>query len=369
MLPPFLLFYKGGILKNLFLLCFLFSFSSISFAQMNWKVEIPGYYSTGSATDQKGNIYISSTTNQLFSINKDGKINWKLDNVGSHPSIGRDGTIYVATTRTVNAINPDGSIKWTFTQVPNALKIFGPEVGPDGNIYAVATEGLGAFSLTSEGDLRWSLFEKYNRQNTVKAKLSFGFNEVKLQLYYYANNAFKAIDTTTGKLLTGYSGGLDPLTAPNGNIHIGTRAYAPNGKLLWNADIPTAFATLLDIDSLGNSYYNEYSSKLHVTSMDGSYLRSLFMPKNHYLTNAKASPASDVVLLTVATKNGTYLHALEAFNLNTLWFYNFSSRESMPVIGHIELYAPTGKAVYVTSTSASFGEKFYLHSFKSSLKD
>lgn len=40
-------------------------------------------------------------------------------------------------------------------------------VGPDGNIYSVAVERIGAFSLTPQGTLRWSKPEPYDAQAPI----------------------------------------------------------------------------------------------------------------------------------------------------------------------------------------------------------
>ena len=74
------------------------------------------------------------------------------------PSIGLDGTVYVADSSTITAINPNGSLKWTFTEPPGGQGVIaGPTVGPDGNIYAVTDlGGLGALALSPAGQLLWS---------------------------------------------------------------------------------------------------------------------------------------------------------------------------------------------------------------------
>ena len=62
------------------------------------------------------------------------------------------------------ALNNDGTTKWTYSWTPSGINTHievGPSVGPDGNIYAVtgiggSATGIGAFSLTADGNLRWS---------------------------------------------------------------------------------------------------------------------------------------------------------------------------------------------------------------------
>ena len=56
---------------------------------------------------------------------------------------GPDGTIYFgASVNKIFAVNPDGTLKWTITDPSGAQVGAGPDVGPDGKIYAV-TEDAG----------------------------------------------------------------------------------------------------------------------------------------------------------------------------------------------------------------------------------
>jgi hypothetical protein len=129
-----------------------------------------------------GTIYVYDVGGNLYSLTPAGTLNWVF-NVsaagGIHelgpPALGHDGTIYVPALLPsggtfpggIVAVNPNGTLKWKFAQ-PEGLGgksiIAGPGVGPDGNVYAVIElGGLGAFSLTPAGTLRWSdgLFSTY----------------------------------------------------------------------------------------------------------------------------------------------------------------------------------------------------------------
>jgi len=55
-----------------------------------------------------------------------------------------------------------------------ALFLVGMSVGPDGNIYVVATEGVGAFSLTPVGVLRWQKPEPFRGLARRKGELHRG---------------------------------------------------------------------------------------------------------------------------------------------------------------------------------------------------
>ncbi|GBC92225.1 Desiccation/radiation resistance protein [bacterium HR15] len=117
------------------------------------------------AVGPDGTLVVHDSRGYVYALSPEGGLKWiHLAGVPyGPPSIGADGTVYVGTGATVKALNPtNGSLRWQFTDtVGGGLWIIaGPTVGPDGNIY-VATEtasgvGLGVFSLTPAGQLRWS---------------------------------------------------------------------------------------------------------------------------------------------------------------------------------------------------------------------
>ncbi len=115
-----------------------------------------------------GTIYTSDNT-KLYALHPGGLIKWTralVAELAFSTSIDflADGTILTGTDSSVVALHPDGTTKWTFTfdisQLNTHIEV-GPSVGPDGNIYAVTGiggtgTGLGAFSLTPDGTLRWN---------------------------------------------------------------------------------------------------------------------------------------------------------------------------------------------------------------------
>ena len=96
----------------------------------------------------------------MYSLTAAGALRWVVPSVGDSggPSIGADGTVYVASMSTVTAIAADGSIRWRFTEPSSGQGVIaGPTVGPDGNIYVISDiGGLGAFALSPGGQLLWS---------------------------------------------------------------------------------------------------------------------------------------------------------------------------------------------------------------------
>src|SRR4029453_6682207 len=102
----------------------------------------------------------ASSTGDVYPLTAQGVLRWIVRSVGGEggPSIGPDGTTYVASGNRITAIAPNGSIRWTYTE-PSAGQggMAGPTVGPDGNIYVISDfGGLGAFALSPAGQLLWS---------------------------------------------------------------------------------------------------------------------------------------------------------------------------------------------------------------------
>jgi outer membrane protein assembly factor BamB len=166
------------------------------------------------------------------------------------PSIGADGSVYVASVGTITAIAPGGSIRWTFTDPAEGQGVIaGPTVGPDGDIYAISEfPGLGAFALSPAGDLLWS-----NSGNPA----FFERGQIGAEIVFGSGRLFAAFDQSGVSLSTMFAlslggaqqwaralGGSDdpflqqqrqPATGPNGSLYM-TGFGGPNGWSLFRID-------------------------------------------------------------------------------------------------------------------------------------
>jgi hypothetical protein len=135
-----------------------------------WKFDLSNVSGSFVTVGDDGTIY-TVDWGRLWAINPDGTVKWTFDDAagegglslgGGQPvSLLPDGRIVVGAGFTIWVLDTMGSIQWSFSweggfynQIDN-----GPSVGPDGNIYATTAIndgfGMGVFSLTSEGQLRW----------------------------------------------------------------------------------------------------------------------------------------------------------------------------------------------------------------------
>ena len=144
--------------------------SAVSAGVVKWRFQVSGQYILHPpAVGPDGGVVVASSTGDVYSLTATGDLRWVVRSVGDGggPSIGADGTVYVASINTVTAIAPDGSIRWRYTEPSSGQGVIaGPTVGPDGNIYVISDlGGLGAFALSPAGQLLWS-----NRGNPTFAE-------------------------------------------------------------------------------------------------------------------------------------------------------------------------------------------------------
>jgi len=150
-----------------------------------WRVTTPGVYTDFEpALGPDGTVY-TGNGGSVTAVAPDGAVRWIVAASARQGEVaaGADGTVYAVTgTNSVVALSPaDGSVLWTFDGGDGIVA--GPDVGPDGNVYAVAdTEfgGLGMFSLTPQGALRFSNEgdPMLSEQSGLGHRLEFGVDRV-----------------------------------------------------------------------------------------------------------------------------------------------------------------------------------------------
>ena len=201
--------------------------------RVNWRFRMNGPYSfVRPAIGSDGTVYSVDGFAHLYALAPDGGLKWLVRGAGDKGvAVGPDDTIYVASENYINAYNPDGSAKWSFVQNPRALTCLGVSVGPDGNIYSVATEGMGVFSLTPAGTLRWTNPEPYRRPIVDYGEIVFGPNGGTHNLYFSANTHLRAVRLDGNSVFTTTRG--QPAVAPDGSVHNSLSSFSPNGNLLW----------------------------------------------------------------------------------------------------------------------------------------
>lgn len=198
-----------------------------------------------------GTVYDIDVLGHLYAISPTGGLKWVFSVPGTgfgEVSVGTDGTVYTGNTTVIVALSPSGALKWQFDQNPGANTLFGPNLGPDGNLYAVGFEGLGVFSLTPQGTLRWSTPENITKLRVFFQEIVFGPTG-QPQLYFHANNHLRSVGLDGSQIFSypdvlGISqGDPQPAVAPAGsvytNLFVATGPglmlgkFENHGNLLW----------------------------------------------------------------------------------------------------------------------------------------
>ncbi|MCB9846544.1 MAG: hypothetical protein H6811_11245 [Phycisphaeraceae bacterium] len=113
------------------------------------------------AVGPDGRVYTSDLS-RFYAFSPEGELLWTVEGAGGGrpTSFLPDGTI-ITGGNLITAINPDGSIRWQLENAAGNVLGAGPNIGPDGNIYAaqdqrIDPDALGVFCVDPEGDLVWS---------------------------------------------------------------------------------------------------------------------------------------------------------------------------------------------------------------------
>ena len=299
------------------------------------------------------------------------------------PSIGLDGTVYVADSSTITAINPDGSLKWTFTEPPGGQGVIaGPTVGPDGNIYAVTDlGGLGALALSPAGQLLWSNTGDpvMAEQGQLGVEMSFGPSHPggAVDQFYVTFDDFGSSerDHMYAFRLTGEQVWTIPLFMTkdtSGMMQQQRPIVGPDGTVFLSASVPTGGNWSLNAfdpasGTLLRSYFPSPGLGMSVPTVgpDGrvyfgqslSYLQGVtgdFVPQwtffdGSILSYPVVSPANDIVFTGGAPNYGVpgFVRAFSTSSGQLLWSLDLGvenggnqNMESIP------RFTPDGSTVY-----------------------
>jgi hypothetical protein len=262
-----------------------------------------------------GTVYAIDSAGHLYALAPDGGLIWIFNTTGTGPgnvTLGSDGTIYTGTSLAIFALAPDGTLKWQFNQSPGALILLGPNVGPDGNIYSVSTEGVGVFSLTPQGSLRWAVPEIYSRPVVTLQEIVFA-PPPQSQLYFHANDhliSFGLDGTPVFNYADGNPmGDNQPVVTPDGSLYTNLFSatgsgltfgkFNSDGSLIWqvfnNFTTSTTITSTPDAGSDNNVYDGRNLSSLYSFN-PGSSVRWQYNDSG-ILFQPIVSPVSDLVFV------------------------------------------------------------------------
>jgi hypothetical protein len=258
--------------------------------RVRWRLQLAADYSLHSpGIGPDGTIYVAMSNGRLYAVSAQGTTRWVFQaglggGIHGPVAVGADGSIYVAAmvpastgsgnTGAIISLRPDGTQRWLFET--GDFMIAGPNIGPDGNIYAVTDLlGIGLFSLTPSGLLRFHT-GSFTEYGSLGEEIAFGPNRLYFNFDMFGVGPARlfAYDLS-GNLVfeaTGVSGGAQPATGPNGNVVTPTfptgvglslGAFAPNGTRLWSYyEFPGNVQTAADVGPDNTAYSSRNLSTL-----------------------------------------------------------------------------------------------------------
>ncbi len=255
---------------------------------VRWRFELGSPVAGGEISVGPHGVVYASDAFALYALNPDGTVKWMRGGLGAGTPISflDDGAIVVGVGEFVWALESDGSTRWVFSYDGEfgAEHIeAGPSVGPDGNIYAMTSvdgdAGLGVFSLTPEGDLRWatdadpSLFNINGETGGpvffTSDRLSFHFNNTPDAPPHPYGFDFNGDQT----LYVDFACTSVPRTDPFDRLILsrcGVQAIDPDAEeVLWTVELG-ATTVRPALDEAGRLYSSAFLGELTAITPDGS---------------------------------------------------------------------------------------------------
>jgi len=324
--------------------------------RVKWRFQHSGMYTiVRPAVGPDGTVYAVDVNFHLYALSPDGALKWIVRGAGNKGlSVGADGTVYTGSESDIAAFNPNGTLKWRFVQDPRAFILLGPNVGPDGNIYAVATEGIGIFSLTPAGVLRWAQPEAYGRLIVDYQEVVFGPNGANQQMYFLANNHIKGLRLDGSVVFTNPASGNQPATGPDGTIYTtytALGAYTPIGNVKWSfTGVINNAATAPDIGPDGVAYFVHNLGTLYAVNTNGT--ERWRVVTSEIMEDPIVSPLNTIIAMGGLPTYGEsgFFKAVSTTTHNELWRVTLAPENGGNLVPDSRpRFAANGETFYITA--------------------
>ena len=324
--------------------------------RVKWRFQHSGMYTVvRPAVGPDGTVYAVDVGNHLYALSPDGALKWIVRGAGAKGlGVGSDGTVYTGSESSIKAFNPNGTLKWTFVQNPLAFILLGPNVGPDGNIYAVATEGIGIFSLTPAGVLRWTQPEAYDRRIVDYQEVVFGPNGANQQMYFLANNHLKGLRLDGNVVFTVPTTGNQPATGPDGTVYAtytALGAYTPSGSVKWSfTGVINNAATAPDVGPDGVAYFVHNLGTLYAVNPNGT--ERWRVVTSEIMEDPIVSPLNSMLAMGGIPTYGMsgFFKAVSTSTHNELWRVTLASENGGNLVPDSRpRFTPDGQTLYITA--------------------
>ena len=343
--------------------------------RIKWRFQVDAGSMYGRpAVAADGTVYAVDTLGHLYAVSSEGGIKWifRRDTYANQgASVGADNTVYYAAGNELYAVNPNGTLKWNIVNTDGGGVIAGPNVGPDGNIYAVfsntVTTGLSAITVSPAGQILDNDPNYFEGEGS-----SLGVREIVFgapgQYYFVLNNLTVARSGFNFFALGGnylFSRGQfygQPAVAPDGTI------YAINAQVAKVSQInPTSGSVIRnlpngnaapDVGSDGNVYVTENAK---IFSFNAAGEARWNFQSFGTLGKPVVSPNNDVVAENTYeyAKSGT-IQGINAANGLLAWQVNFPAENGGYVRGsNRPRFSNDGATVYYGTNVNDYAEDVY----------
>ncbi|HYE16583.1 MAG TPA: carboxypeptidase regulatory-like domain-containing protein, partial [Pyrinomonadaceae bacterium] len=348
--------------------------------RIKWRFTMDADYAvTRPALGADGTIYVNDVSGALYALTPNGALKWiyraGLRGGYGPVTVGGDGTIYVASlvdkpdgtlgsVGAIHAVRPDGTEKWVFNQT-NGMIVAGPNVGPDGNIYAVTEYGIGLFALSPAGNLLYQRGRFFEDPPSVwgqeivfgPAAMYFGFDgQSKLHSYSLGGDWRWSVPA----LAAGVGASFQAAVGPNGNIHVSTpsgtlTAYDPQGRQVWNFnESPNNLISAPFVGPDNAAYMVRNGGVLHALNPTGT--TKWRFSEGTQLYDPAASPANDLVFMGGRNSNSglSFFQAVSTADGQSLWKVLLAHEPGFGDYGQIlpvsrPLFSADGQTAYIAS--------------------
>ena len=230
-----------------YFLSFIIYFNSYFFTysqEILWEWETDKNSSFGFTTPsigKNGTVYVADW-HYLYAINPDGILEWKISStilnntrdVSDSPVIGEDNTIYGrGQNGHLYAVNPNGTLKWKFKPIGRMWS--SPALAVDGTLYA-GTDYSNFYAINSDGSEKWKI--KLSGSLGCKSSPTISVDGI---IYVNTNGKLYALNSEgsimwEATLEEKYAGSTQPIIGIDGKIYVGKNAINPDGSNHWIND-------------------------------------------------------------------------------------------------------------------------------------
>lgn len=243
---------------------------------------------TGVSIGSDGTIYSGSSNGYLYALYPTGVIKWVYYTGSSSyvttPTIGKNGTIYIAASGYLDALNPDGTLIWNYSIGDTNCEV-SPLVGADGTIYIGSYDISGfldtaLYAINPNGTLKWNTDIGF--ENFLGGAMALGSDGT---IYVPTSNSLYAINPD-GTIKWSYAFGnhqsSSPSIDPDGTIYIVAStgwnwndpsflyAINPDGTLKWNYTVKSGQSGTASIGSDGTIYLLNGGSLFAINPNNGT---------------------------------------------------------------------------------------------------